>query len=259
MKAILTGMKGTVAPYVAREWESLGNTAVAWDRDLVPSEDRDAAEKFIAEVQPDVFFHIGMGSPEWAAMLAEICASHGIRFTFTGTVSVYGEHQHGPFAPDDIPEPSDDYGRYKLECERQILDKNPEALIVRIGWQIGDAPGSNNMVDFFDRQMLEKGVIEANVNWVPGCSLLPDTARTLVELTNKKSSGLYHLDANYGLNHFLLALGMSNMHGFDWTIEPIAGAAKNTLMHDPRVNIKKLSEYPEYHFTSDVLESPPYP
>jgi hypothetical protein len=80
-----------------------------------------------------------------------------------------------------------------------------------------------------------------------------------VELTNKKSSGLYHLDANYGLNHFLLALGMSNMHGFDWTIEPIAGAAKNTLMHDPRVKIKMLSEYPEYHFTSDVLESPPYP
>lgn len=259
MKAILTGMKGTVAPYVAREWESLGNIAVAWDRDVVPSEDRTAAEKFIGETQPDVFFHIGMGSPEWAAMLAEICASRGIRFTFTGTVSVYGEHQQGPFAPEDLPEPGDDYGRYKLDCERQILAVNADALIVRIGWQIGDAPGSNNMVDFFDRQMRETGCIKANVNWIPGCSLLKDTAKTLVQMTVAGAKGLYHLDSNYGLNHFLLALGMSNQNGFDWTIEPFAGEHKNTLMRDPRVQIPSLSEYPAFHFTTDVLESPPYP
>ena len=63
MKALLTGMNGTVAPAFAESLAKSGYTTAPWDRGLHPIDNREAMECFIASESPDLMCHLAMGSP----------------------------------------------------------------------------------------------------------------------------------------------------------------------------------------------------
>jgi hypothetical protein len=169
-------------PPSPRPWPRTGYAIVPWDRALHPVDNPEAVRFFIECEKPDLFCHAAMGSPEWTGWAAQTCAAFRIPFLYISSVSVYAASQSGPFTPQDLPAPDDDYGRYKLDCERRVQAAHPGAHLVRIGWQIGSAPGGNQMIDYLDRTAKEHGRIEASTRWFPGCSFLPDTAASLVHI-----------------------------------------------------------------------------
>ena len=160
---------------------------------------------------------------------------------YISSVSVYSGAQTGPFTVQDVPQPDDDYGRYKLECEQRVQAVHSRAHIVRIGWQIGSTPGGNQMIDFLDRTFREQGRIDASTRWFPGCSFLPDTAAALLRIT-ALPPGLYHLDGNPGLNFFQIATGLNRLLGDPWTVVPVAGLVQNHRMLDPRVEVASITQ-----------------
>jgi dTDP-4-dehydrorhamnose reductase len=241
MKALVTGMNGTVAPALAQALAKAGYEIVPWDRAIHPIDNPEAVRNFIRCEKPDLFCQVAMGSPDWAEWAARTCAEDQIPFLFVSSVSVYAAAQSGPFTIRDIPLPDDDYGRYKLECERRVQAAHPQAHIVRIGWQIGTAPGGNQMVDYLDRTNRERGQIDAGTLWFPGCSFLPDTADSLAQIL-KLPPGLYHLDGNPGLNFFEIASGLNRHLGHPWKIFPIDGLVQNHRMLDPRVPVAPISD-----------------
>lgn len=241
MRALITGLNGTVAPVVADVLRRVGWEILPWDRATHPISERGSVRSHLDSLAPDAILHIGMGASEWAAWLAEFAHERDIPFLFTGTVSVYGEHQVGPFGPSDLPEPTDDYGRYKLECEKSILRVNPDALICRIGWQIGDAPGSNNMVDYFHKRRSE-GPLRLSRSWIPGCSFLDDTARELVRLMLHGKTGLFHLDSNPGLSLFEIGDRLARLHPWMGEVTASDDVVKNHRMVDDRVQMPALHE-----------------
>jgi dTDP-4-dehydrorhamnose reductase len=243
MKAIVTGMNGTVAPFVARRLEDGGHSVVPWERSVVPTDDVEAVRGFIRDEHPDWFFHIATGSPLWAEWIAGACAEQGVRFLFTGSVSVFSASQQGPFPVDAVPEPDDEYGRYKLEVEQRVRRVNPGALVARLGWQIGLAPGSNNMVDFLTRAVASDGKIEASRNWYPSCSFLPDTAEALVNLMERYPAGLYQLEGNPGLSFFEIVTHLNNLHGNMWQVVPAEAPVQNNLMMDERIDVMQVTHW----------------
>jgi len=240
MKALLTGMNGTVAPALAQSLSAVGYAIVPWNRTLHPIDNREAVECFIASESPDLLCHLAMGSPDWAEWMAKVCAQRKIPFLFTSSVSVFSGSQTGPFSVEELPLPDDDYGRYKFECEQRIQGANPNAWIVRLGWQIGTAPGGNQMVDYLDRAFREHGIIEASTEWFPGCSFLPDTADSLTQILSLPS-GLYHLDGNPGLQFHEITTGLNHLLGEPWTVVPISGLVQNHRMLDPRVTVVPIT------------------
>jgi len=120
MKALLTGMNGTVAPALAGLLEKKGHQVTAWNRDAVPTDDLEAGERFILSERPDWFCQIATGSPDWIENTARVCKEHGIPFLFTGSVSVFDGGKSGPFPVDHEMDAQDDYGTYKADCERRI-------------------------------------------------------------------------------------------------------------------------------------------
>jgi dTDP-4-dehydrorhamnose reductase len=235
MKALLTGMNGTVAPALAQALSQAGYSIVPWDRSVHPIDNPEAVRDFIRSEKPDLFCHVAMGSPDWAEGAARTCAEDRIPFLFTSSVSVYAASQVGPFTIQDLPRPDDDYGRYKLECEQRVQRVHPRAHVVRIGWQIGTAPGGNQMVDYLDRTFRERGQIDASTLWFPACSFLPDTADSLVQMM-KLPPGLYHLDGNPGLNFCEIATGLNRLLGNPWKVIPVPGLVQNHRMLDPRIS-----------------------
>lgn len=251
MKALITGLNGTVAPALAQHLSAGGHSIIPWDRSAVAIDNPDAISNFIRQTRPGWFFHIATGSPTWAELAARVCAEEGIKFLFSSSVSVFSASQSGPFTVDIPPEPGDDYGRYKLECEQRVRAAHPGALVARLGWQIGTAPGGNQMVDFLDRAFRERGCIEASIYWYPACSFLPDTARSLAELMQTYPPGLYHLDGNPGLNFHEIATNLNRLQNDRWIVNPSTAPVLNNRMVDPRVQVSPITR----RFQSDTPTS----
>ncbi len=235
-------MNGTVAPELATALEANGYVVVPWIREEVPIDDPATVREFIGNVRPDWFCHLALGSPDWAEWAAAACDEFDIGFLFTGSVSVYSPSQIGPFSIHDVPEPNDDYGRYKLECERRVRLANPDARIARLGWQIGEAPGNNNMVDYLERHQVEHGHIDASRNWIPSCAMLADTAASLVGIIEMQPAGLYHLEGNPGLSFLEIAESLNRLRGNPWTIVATDTPVMNNLMKDERVDVRQITE-----------------
>ena len=241
-KVLLTGMNGTVAPAIAEELRRRGCEVAAWDRSTVSSDDREAVARFIRELKPSALVHCAMGNPQWAEDMARVCAEEGSKFLYVSSASVYGTHQQGPFTIEDMPEPSDDYGCYKLECEQRVRAVNDQAIVVRIGWQIALRRGGNNMVEHLAQKQVEEGHIAASTEWFPACSFLDDTARVLVETLEGAVAGIYLLDGNPGWNFWQIAVGLNRALGGSWEVRPTAEFVWNNLLKDNRLSRSDISE-----------------
>jgi len=121
-----------------------------------------------------------------------------------------------------------------------VLYQNPEAIVARLGWQIGDTPGSNNMIDFFEKQMAQNGFVKASRKWYPACSFVMDTATVLMELANA-SPGLYLVNSNTRWNFYEIASALNEKHGRRWKIIADDSFVFDQRMLDARVPIRPLS------------------
>lgn len=241
MRWIITGMNGTVAPALAAALRERGDEVVAWNRAEVPVDDEQASRRFVDDVQPDGICHLAMGAPEWAAHMAAMCREKGLRFLFTSTVSVFGPDQQHPLTPQVEPAAADDYGAYKRECERQVLAANPDALVARLGWQIGTWTGSNTMLNHLAERAAQ-GPIEASRAWRPSSSFLPDTAAALVNLLDRDGAGVHHLEGNPGWSFLEIAQGLNRVLGLGWEIVETDEPVFDNRRVDDRVRVAPLSE-----------------
>jgi len=240
MKAVVTGMNGTVAPHAGRELAAHGFEVAAWDRNEHPVEDQAAGRNFLDRAAPDWLFHIGMGPPEWAGFLAAESRARGIDFLYTSTVSVYADREIGPITPDTEPDATGEYARYKLACEARVREANPGAVIARIAWQIGSEPGSNNMVDYLHKCAAEAGQIQASTRWYPACSFLEDTAAVLHQLRLDHAPGTYLVDGNESMNFFEIASALNRLQGSRWTVRPVDDFALDLRMVDARIRVPPI-------------------
>lgn len=241
MRIMITGLNGTVAPVVADLLKEYGHSVVGWDRSRVPIDNESAILKFLEGQNPDWFLHIATGSPDWAELIAKICGQIKIKLLYTSSASVFSSSQKGPFRISAMPEPEDDYGRYKLHCEELIKKYQPDAIIARLAWQIGDTPGSNNMIDYLYKQMEQKGRIEASRHWYPACAFLRDTAEALYQLMLKFPAGIYHLDGNPGLSFYEIVSHLNTIYGGEWQVVQADLPVMNNCMLDDRISVKSIT------------------
>ncbi|MCA9933546.1 MAG: sugar nucleotide-binding protein [Ardenticatenaceae bacterium] len=259
-KAMITGASGAVGSVLARFLQEQDWEVVAWDRTAVSLTDLPDIRSYLEFEFPDVLFHLATDSEStgieneswvvnvaWSENLARLCRQLGIQFVFTSSVMVFTNDANGPFTVEAEPDAAEGYGYEKRTAEQRVLKVNPRAVIARLGWQIGDAPGSNNMIDFFARQMEEQGEIRASRQWYPATSFLADTAVSLTRLSNN-GRGLYLVDANERWNFYEIATALNELHGRPWRIIPTDDFVYDQRMIDGRSHMpslrKRLSTLP---------------
>ena len=238
MKAIVSGSHGCVAPFVIKELQSRNIEVVIFDRTKTDIMDYQQVHDFIEQSRADVFFHIATGDLQWLQHIVDSARQLKVKVVYTSSVSVFSEQGSGPYTVDSVPNAMDDYGRYKRQGE-QIACQYDNCLIARLGWQIGYAEHSNNMLDFLIRQHREKGYIEASDLWYPSCSFLKDTAKTLVDLALDKT-GLYQLNSNASYTFYQIVNGLNKLFDMHWDIRQVNSFGRDDRMIDNRVSINKL-------------------
>lgn len=254
MKAIVTGASGTVGQALCAHLKATGWEVLAWDRARVPVDDYGAVEGHLAESRADVVFHLAIasqpsGAPNeawrvnwlWPSELAWACRQLGTKFVQTSTAMVFTERAKGPFHPGAEPDANEGYGGEKAKIERRVRYQNPDARILRIGWQIGQAPFGNNMLAHLDRQMREHGEVRASTRWLPACAFLEDTAAAFVRALDLPP-GTYHLDSNRRWSFYEIARALSARHGEAWKIVPSEDFLYDQRLLDERLTLPPLSE-----------------
>ncbi|MGO9245086.1 MAG: NAD-dependent epimerase/dehydratase family protein [Verrucomicrobiia bacterium] len=252
MKAIITGARGTVGSALSNHLTAKGHQVVAWDRAVVPIDRYPPMEDFVRQEQPDVLFHLAIASRstgvaneswlvnyEWASELAWITGHLGVRFVFTSSVMVFSDNAKGPFTVDSKPDATKGYGYKKRMAEQRVFFQNPDAVVARLGWQIGDAAGSNNMIDFFEKRAAADGHVPASRQWFPACSFVLDTVAALSWLATA-APGLYLIDSNTRWNFHEIASALNEKHGRHWNIVANDDFVFDQRMVDPRVPIPSL-------------------
>jgi dTDP-4-dehydrorhamnose reductase len=196
MKLLITGLNGTLGPRVADAAGRAGFQITGWNRDRVNADDADAATRWLQAERPAAIVHLALGSEGWAGRLARHAHEHRIPFLFSSSAMVFHHDPDGPHRIGNERTARDDYGRYKIRCEDTIRSANADAMIVRIGWQIGSVPVGNNMLRALDDWQAQEGHVQASRRWTPACSFVDQTAAAFVRLLRAPRPGTFHFDSN---------------------------------------------------------------
>lgn len=244
MKAVITGLNGTLAPVLCDTLVRQGHEVIGWDRAKVSTQDPAAMVRFLDGVGPNWVCHLAMGAEAWAGSMADYCHDREIGFLFTSSAMVFDHEPDGPHRVEDTRTAKDDYGRYKVRCEDAIRAVSDRAIIARIGWQIGAGRGGNQMFEALSKTIQDDGVIRASTLWTPATSFMDDTCGALVRLMLDRRPGTYHLDSNAqdALNYFELVTRLVQSRGREWAIEPTQEYNHDQRLLDERVRIPPITD-----------------
>ena len=240
MRAIITGMNGTLAPFIYEVLNNRKIEVVIWDRNKIDISKEESVYSFVREIKPDLFFHIATGPVSWVESIAKVTKELKVKLLFTSSVSVFSEKGTGPYDITSVPDSQEEYGLYKIECENAVRTHNQESIILRLGWQIGDRVGSNNMFDFLAKQQSQNGYIEASSRWFPSCSFLKDTAETIVNTALVQPSGTYLANSNRKYSFYDIVNHLKKMYHTDWIVRESTSFVRDDRMTDERVHMKEL-------------------
>lgn len=258
-RVLITGKNGTVGSALAKYLLEIGMEVFGWDRNKFPPNEPSATKEIFSEIKPHILFHLAVPTKptnleneskiinfDWSERLAEITSELKVKMVFTSTIMVFTEKNPGPYTIDSIPDAQESYGYEKKLVEELIFQKNPNATIARLGWQIGEKTGSNNMLDFLEKEMQNNKVIRASKKWFPSCSLLKDTAKTLHQISGK-GSGTYLVNSNTKWNFYEICNALKKHHKKDWEIKTTEDFVYDQRMFDERIKIPPLSQTLDLH------------
>lgn len=150
------------------------------------------------ETERELAWRINAEAP---GLLARECASRGIRLVHVSTDYVFDGRSQRPYAEDDPPAPQTEYGRSKLEGERQVMRELPGALVVRTSWVFG--PGRNFVATILAlaakrRAEHDRTPLRVVDDQFGSPTYAADLAGWIARLVEAGAGGLYHL-ANRGV------------------------------------------------------------
>jgi dTDP-4-dehydrorhamnose reductase len=239
MKVIITGMNGTLAPYISNYFTEQGYELIVWERQHVPIDNLELIKGFIESHQPDLFLHIATGPVSWIENIIKCIKPFGIPLVFISSEAVF-DGLEGPFTTMDITKSKDDYGHYKIDAENIInMHYREQTYLIRIGWQIALHTHKNNMLAF----LINEENIHASSDWVLATSFMTDTAEAIFKLIKHHPTGLYHLDSNQSnMSFYDLVIQLKEIFKLPITIEETRTTKHNNRLLSDTILIRSLEE-----------------
>lgn len=254
MKILLTGSNGTIGQSLKGYLIKNDCEIISWNRKTIPVDNYFIMEDFIRDSHVDILIHLAAVTTdiekeraeswkvnyEWTSELAWICRKFGIRFIYTSSAQVFSGNS-GPYSSTSVPDTSSGYGYEKRMSEQKVMLQNPEAIVLRLGWQISEK-GSNTINYYLDKNMSQKGIIHASTEWYPSCSFLEDTVR-IISISHEFLPGIYMVDSNLKWNFYKIVSQMKLYYHKDWNIIPVNDFIRDSRMVDARISIPDLKKH----------------
>jgi len=168
------------------------------------------------EVQREKAFYVNAMGPKFIAKSAKEC---GARVIHISTDFVFDGNSGRPYVEEDQTNPLSEYGRTKLEGEKNIKDFCNAFLIVRTSWLFGHK-GIN-----FASKMLElakhKKELSIVTDEIGSPTYTPDLAKALWALIKQKCEGIINVSNNGSCSRYEWAEYIFKTQGYKIKINPI--------------------------------------
>jgi len=192
------------------------------------------------EVLANKVNHIGVKN------LVEVCARKNIKLIHYSTDYVFDGNQSRPYVENDSVNPEGVYGKSKLAGEREILQSDISALIIRTSW-LYSRFGHN-----FVKSMLNLGRSNKNLNIVFDQIGTPTNALDLAKATLKcitmhdiwqNKREIYHFSNEGVASWFDFTLAIFDKHGINCKVKPILSIDYPTKAKRPHFSVLDKSKF----------------
>ena len=255
MKLLSTGSHGllgtNILPILERSFTIIPYDVEEWD-----ITDRDAGERAIQEIRPDIILNLAAYTnvddcedclsladrvnAEGAGNVADLCRKHNIKLVHISTDYVFDGENDTPYTENDMPNPASVYGLSKLSGEKKVLANCPDAIIIRTQWLYGH--GGVNFITKITQIAREQGVAEV-VNDQRGCpTYTKDLAEPIRLLIEKNRSGIYHVADADSCTWFEFAQEIFSTLRIDVALRPITSQQLNRKAKRPRYSVFDCSK-----------------
>jgi dTDP-4-dehydrorhamnose reductase len=147
-------------------------------------------------------------------LLAQACADLGVRFlTFSSDLVFDGTQDRG-YVEADTPAPLNVYGHSKARAEQFVLERNPQALIVRTSAFFGPWD-EHNFISLALRALARGQPFTAASDLVVSPTYVPDLVHTSLDLLIDAQSGIWHLANDCALSWLELAARAAHAAGIE--------------------------------------------
>jgi dTDP-4-dehydrorhamnose reductase len=209
---LITGATGTLGRATARICETRGLSYRLLTREEMDIADAASVERAIKEYEPWAIVNTagyvrvddGEREPEkcfrenahGVKVLAEACARQGLQLLTFSSDLVFDGKKGEPYVESDRARPLNVYGRSKLEAEREALNLNPAALIIRTSAFFGPWDEYNFLTAAMRALSRGERFIAAG-DAVVSPTYVPDLVHASLDLLVDAEKGIWHL-ANEG-------------------------------------------------------------
>lgn len=153
--------------------------------------------------------------------LAKACKDNNTRFIHISTDYVFDGTATEPYKETDKPNPQSIYGRSKLAGEKEAVNNNPEAIIIRTSW-VYSVYGSN-FVKTMLRLMQSRPELNVVSDQYGSPTYAADLAQAIMHIVENQNwqSGIYHYSNEGIITWFDFAKAIRDIAQLNCTIHPI--------------------------------------
>jgi dTDP-4-dehydrorhamnose reductase len=172
------------------------------------------------------------------ATLADACARTGARLVHVSTDFVFDGEKREPYTIEDEPRPLSVYGRSKLDGERAVLDRMPDATIVRVSWLFG--PGGRNFLSRLFEYAATGSTLKGITNMRSAPTYAPDGAKRILEIIRRAVPGTYHVCNGGEASWHEVARTALDLGGLgDVELAPVTAEALGLPARRPRYSVMR--------------------
>jgi len=149
------------------------------------------------------------------------------------------------YTEEDQPNPPGVYSQTKLDGERAVQEANPEAIIARVNFYGWSLRGNRSLGEFFVNNLSEGKNVNGFTDVIFCPMLVNQTARLLIEMLEKKLSGLYHVVGTQAMSKYQFGVEIARTFGLRENLISPKSVLSSSLTahrsHNLWLSIHKLS------------------
>lgn len=222
-------------------------------REELPLDDLNVISQFIAKRQPQYFINCAAYTAvdkaesekelaykvnaEAPGIIAKACKENNVQLIHISTDYVFNGNGISPYNEDDKTDPVNLYGASKLEGEKQVMQNDPSAIIIRTAWVYSEF--GKNFVKTMLRLMAEKEQIGVVGDQSGTPTYAADLAEAILHIISSQqwTPGIYHFSNDGQITWYDFAVAIRNLSGSICKVNSISTSQYPTPAKRPSYSV----------------------
>lgn len=204
-----------------------------------------------AEKEAEECFTVNSVAPKF---LSAVCNKFGIQFVTYSSDLVFDGKKNNPYLESDFVSPLNIFGKSKALAEENVLNNNPDALIIRTGAFFG--PWDRlNFVHHALKSFANYQEFSAPVDVTISPTYVPDLVNTSLDLLLDEESGIWNISNKGSISWAMFAYEIAARSGFNpKNFKPLTLSEMNFIANRPAYSVLTTEKGFELPCLSNALD-----